>query len=155
MLDEIQITEGEEVEITPAETAFRGEALHLHDEEHQEAFTEAEVRTVKLVDGELIFAVEMDEPLAEYVVAKIWMMGYRGDTALQDMPKIFMTISSDEIKVYDGNGELTPNSDSIVENPTRIEFRVPLSLLGDPERVQMAVQTHFGDVPLDNDPGFT
>jgi hypothetical protein len=46
--DEIPITEGEEVEITPAETAFRGEALHLRDEEHQEAFTEAEVRTVKL-----------------------------------------------------------------------------------------------------------
>ena len=52
-LDEILITEGEEVEITPAEPAFRGEALHLHDEEHQEAFTEAEVRTVKLADGEL------------------------------------------------------------------------------------------------------
>jgi hypothetical protein len=94
----------------------------------------------------------MDEPLAEYVVAKICMMGYRGDTALQDMPKIFMTISSDEVKIYDGNGELPPNSVSIVENPTRIEFRVPLSLLGDPERVQMAVQTHFGYVPLDNVP---
>jgi LmbE family N-acetylglucosaminyl deacetylase len=151
-LDEIPITEGEEVEITPAETAFRGEALHLHDEDHQEAFAEAEVRTMKLENGELIFTVEMDDPLAENIVAKIWMMGYRGDTDFQDMPKIFMTISSEEVKVFDGNGELPPGSVSMVENPTRIELCVPLSLLGDPERVLMSVQTHFGEVPLDNMP---
>ena len=109
-LDEIPITEGEEVEITPAETAFQGEALHLHDEDHQEAFDEAEIRTVKLENGELIFAVEMDDPLAENVVAKIWMMGYRGDTAFREMLMIIMTQSSAEVKVFDGNGELPPGS---------------------------------------------
>ena len=36
-----------------------------------------------------------------------------------------------------------------MENPTGIELRVPLSLLGDLERVLMSVQTHFGEVPLD------
>ena len=102
--------------------------------------------------GNYIFAVDLDELLADNLVAKIWMMGYRGDTAFQDMPKIFMTISSGEVKILDGDGELPPDSVSISEKPSRVELRVPLSLLGDPERVLMSVQTHFGDVPLDNEP---
>ena len=104
---------------------------------------------MKLENGELIFAVEMDDRLAENVVAKIWMMGYLGDTDFREMLMIIMTQSSAEVKVFDGNGELPPGSISLMENPTRIEIRVPLSLLGDSERVLMSVQTHFGVVPLD------
>jgi LmbE family N-acetylglucosaminyl deacetylase len=151
-LDEIPISAGEEVEILPAETSFQGQALHLHDEEHQEAFAEAEVRTVKLENGDLVFTVELEEPLAEDVVAKIWMMGYRSDTAFQDMPKLFVEISSDEVQIFDGNMELPPGSVFVTESPTRIELRVPLTLLGEPDRILMSVQTHFGEVPLDNVP---
>jgi len=152
VVDEIPISDGEEVEILPAETAFSGDALHLHDEQHQEAFTEAEVRTIKLEDGELIFAIELEEPLAGDVNAKIWMMGHRADTPFEDMPKIFMNMTADGLKIFDRNLELPTDSVALSGTQTRIELRVPLSLLGDPERVMMSVQSHFWDVPLDNVP---
>ena len=151
-LDEIPISEGEEVVILPAEAAFRGDAFHLHDDEHQDAFSEAEVRTVKLEDGNLIFSVELEEPLAEDVDAKIWMMGYLPDTPFQEMPKIQITLSSKGMKVFDHKRELPPGSITVTETPTKIELRVPLALLADPQRVMMSVQTQFGGVPLDNVP---
>jgi hypothetical protein len=152
VIEEIPIAPGEEVVILPAETAFRGDALHLHDEEHQEAFTEAEIRTVKFEGGELVFTVELEEPLAGEVNAKIWMMGYRADTPFEVMSKILIHISEDGLKIFDHDEELPEESVSMTGTPTKIELRVPLSLLGDPERVLMSIQSHFGEVPLDNIP---
>jgi hypothetical protein len=56
------------------------------------------------------------------------------------------------LKLFDHDEELPADSISISETPTRFELRVPLSLLGDPERVLMSIQSHFGEVPLDNIP---
>ena len=152
VVDEIPLSPGEEVVILPAETAFQGDALHLHDEEHQAAFTEAEIRTLKLEADELVFAIELEEPLAGEVNAKVWMMGYRSDFPFEDMPKLLIEIDQDGAHLFDHGAELPSDLVSINETPTRIELRIPLSLLGDPERVLMSIQSHFGEVPLDNVP---
>ncbi|MGW8225188.1 MAG: PIG-L deacetylase family protein [Anaerolineales bacterium] len=152
VLEEIPIAPGEEVEILPAETAFTGEALMLHPEDQQAAFTEAEVHTVKLEDDQLVFAVELEEPLAGDVHAKVWAMGYRADTPFGDMPKLFMDLSAAGYQVYDRGQELPADSITITGTPTRSEVRVPLALLGDPQRLLVSAQTNLGDVPLDNIP---
>jgi hypothetical protein len=105
--------------------------------------------------GELVFTVELEEPLAGDVNAKIWMMGDRADTPFEEMPKLVMNMTSDRFKTFDHDVELPPDSVSVTGTPTRIEMRDPLSLLGEPERVLMSVQSHFGDVPLDNVPWFS
>ncbi len=152
VIDEISISPGEEVQILPAETAFRGEALHLHPEGEQEAFTEAEVRTIKLEGNELVFALELEQPLEGDVHAKVWTMGYRDDTPFGEMPKIFMDLSADGYKLFDRGQELPADSVTVSGTTTRSEVRVPLALLGDPERVMVSAQTSIGDVPLDNIP---
>ena len=152
VIDEIPISPGEEIEILPAETAFTGEALHLHPEKEQAAFTEAEVRTVKLEGDELIFAIELQQPLSGDVHARVWTMGYRADTPFGEMPKLFMDLSAEGYKVYDRGRELPADSVTVTPGPTRNEVRVPLALLGSPERVMVSAQTSIGDVPLDNIP---
>ena len=152
VIDEIPISPGEEVEILPAETAFTGEALLLHPEDQQAAFTEAEVRTVKLEDDQLVFAVELQEPLAGDVHAKVWTMGYRADIPFGEMPKLFMDMSADGYKIYDRGQELPQDSITVTGSSNRSEVRVPLALLGDPQRVMVSAQTNMGDVPLDNIP---
>ncbi len=152
VIDEISISPGEEVQILPAETAFQGEALHIHPESEQDAFTEAEVRTVKLEGDELIFAIEMEAPLEGDVHAKIWTMGYREDTPFGEMPKLFMDLSSAGYKLFDNGKEIPADSITVSGTPTRAEVRVPLALLGDPERLLLTAQTAIGDVPLDNIP---
>jgi LmbE family N-acetylglucosaminyl deacetylase len=152
VIDEIPIAPGEEVQILPAETAFKGEALHLHPEAEQNAFTEAEVRSVKLEGDQLVFAVELEQPLAGDVHAKAWTMGYRADTPFEEMPKIFMDLSASGYKIFDRGKQLPADVITISGTPTRSEVRVPLALLGDPERVLLSAQTSVGDVPLDNIP---
>ena len=152
VIDEIPISPGEEVQILSAETALRGEALHLHPQGEQDAFTEAEVRSVKLEGDQLVFAVELEQPLAGDVHAKAWTMGYRADTPFEEMPKIFMDLSASGYKLFDRGKQLPSDAISISGTPTRSEVRLPLALLGDPERVLVSAQTSIDDVPLDNIP---
>jgi LmbE family N-acetylglucosaminyl deacetylase len=152
VIDEIPISPGEEVEILPAETAFSGEVLHLHPEDQQAAFTEAEVRSVKLEDDQIVFALELEQPLEGDVHARVWTMGYRPDMPFGDMPKLYMDLSSSGYKIIDRGQELPADSITVTGSPTRSEVRVPLALLGDPERIMLSAQTTVGDVPLDNIP---
>jgi hypothetical protein len=152
VIEEISISPGEEVEILPAETAFTGEALLLHPEDQQAVFTEAEVRTVKLENDQLVFAVELEEPLAGGLHAKVWTMGYRADTPYGELPKLFMDLSAAGYKIYDRGQELPPDSITVTGTPNRSEVRISLALLGDPERVMVSAQTNLGDVPPDNIP---
>ncbi len=152
VIDEIPISPGEEVEILPAETAFSGEVLHLHPEDQQAAFTEAEVRSVKLEDDQIVFALELEQPLEGDVHARVWTMGYRTDMPFGDMPKLYMDLSSSGYKIIDRGQELPADSITVTGTPTRSEVRVPLTLLGDPERIMLSAQTTVGDVPLDNIP---
>jgi LmbE family N-acetylglucosaminyl deacetylase len=152
VIDEIPISPGEEVEILPAETAFTGEVLHLHPENEQNAFTEAEVRTVKLEGDELVFAIELEQPLAGDVKAKVWLKGFREDIPFGEMPKIFIDVSAGDFKISDGGRELDPDSVEFSGTPTRREVRVPLALLGNPQRIMLSAHTSIGDVTLDNIP---
>jgi len=130
VIGEIPISPGEEVLILPAEAAFSGEALYLHPEGERNAFTEAEVRTVKLEKDELIFAVELEQPLEGDVRARVWAMGYRADTPFEDMPKLYMDLSSSGYKLYDRGLELPTSSMTVSGTPLRSEVRVPLAILG-------------------------
>jgi LmbE family N-acetylglucosaminyl deacetylase len=152
VIDEISLSPGEEVQVLPAEAAFKGEALHLHPDSVQSAFIEAEVRTVKLEGDALVLALQTEEPLAGNVHAKVWAMGYRADTPFEDMPKIFVDLSAAGYRVLDRGQEMPVTSVTISGEPTRSEVRVPLSLLGSPERIMISAQTSIGDVPLDTIP---
>ncbi len=153
VIDDIPISQGEEVQVLAAETAFLGEALHLLPEREQDAFTHGEVRTVKLEGDEIVFAIELDQPLADDVTADVRAMGYRSDTPFGEMPKIHMELSSDGYKVNDGGAMLPADAVAVSSaGGARSEVRVPLALLGNPERLLLSAQTSIGDVPLDNIP---
>jgi hypothetical protein len=107
---------------------------------------------VKLEGDQLVFAVELEQPLAGDVHAKAWTMGYRADTPFEEMPKIFMDLSASGYKLFDRGQQLPEDAVTVSGTPTRSEVRVPLALLGDPERVLLSAQTSVGDVPLDNIP---
>jgi hypothetical protein len=151
-IDETSISAGETVQILPAEAAFNGDALSLLPESQQRAFTEAEVRTVKLDGDELVFAIDLQEPLQGDLKAKIWAMGYRTDKPFEQMPKIYMDLSVDGYKVYNQGQPLPSDSVTVSGTPTHSEVRVPLSLLGDPDKIMVSGQTSIEDVPLDNIP---
>ena len=152
VIDEIPISTDQEVQILPAQAAFNGEALQLLPESEQAKFTENEVRSVKLEGNELVFALESQQPLAGDVHAKVWTMGYRADRPFGEMPKIYMDLSANGYKIYDQDKELPADVVAVSGTPTRSEVRLPLALLGDPERVLLSARTQIGEIPLDNIP---
>jgi LmbE family N-acetylglucosaminyl deacetylase len=152
VIDEILIASGEEVQILPAQAAFNGEALQLLPASEQNKFTESEVRSAKLEGNEIVFAIESKQPLPGDVHAKVWTMGYRADTPFGKMPKIYMDLSANGFKIFDRGKELPADAVTVSGTPTRSEVRVPLALLGDPEKILVSSQTNIGDVPLDNIP---
>jgi len=152
VIEEIPISSGEEVQILPAQAAFNGEALNLLPEIEQNKFIESEVRSVRLEGDEIVFAIQSDQPLAGDVHATVWTMGYRSDTPIGEMPKIYMDLSADGYKIFDQGKQLPADSVTVSGTPTRSEVRIPLALLGNPERVMVSSQTSIDDVPLDNIP---
>ncbi len=152
VIDEIPIAPGEEVQILPAQAAFSGEALSLLPESEQEKFTETEMRSVKLEGDELVFSIESQEPLTGDVHARVWTIGYRSDKPFNEMPKIYMDLGASGYRVYNQGFLLPDNSVTVSGTPTRSEVRIPLALLGDPERVLVSAQTSIDDIPLDNIP---
>ena len=152
VIDEIPIKPGEEVQILPSQAASNGEALQLLPEGEQNAFTNSDVRSVMLDGDELVFAIDFQQPLTGDVSAKAWTIGYRADAPFGQMPKIYMNLSANGYKVYDRGKQLPADAVTVTGTPTRSEVRVPLSLLGDPERVLVSAQTSIDDVPLDNIP---
>ena len=152
VIDEIPIAPGEEVQILPAQTAFSGEALSLLPESEQEKFTETEMRSVKLDGDDLVFSIESQQPLAGDVHARVWTIGYRSDKPFNEMPKIYMDLGASGYRVYSQGFLLPDNSVTVSGTPTRSEVRIPLALLGDPERVLVSAQNSIDDIPLDNIP---
>ncbi|MCK5430233.1 MAG: hypothetical protein KAI94_12210, partial [Anaerolineales bacterium] len=51
VIEEVPLTPGQLVEVLPSESGISGEALHLHPEEQQEAFVDANIDSV-LLDGD-------------------------------------------------------------------------------------------------------
>jgi hypothetical protein len=102
--------------------------------------------------NELIFAVHLAEPLGADVIAKAWAFGYRADTPFGEMPKLYLVFDEEGYRVFDGTQSLPADSVTVAATPLSSEVRIPLALLGKPERIMVSGQTALGEVPLDNIP---
>lgn len=147
--DVIALPPGQEVQALPAESILDEEAVYLYPDSLQNAFNDADLRMVKLEGDDLVIALETEEPLAGNVHARVWAMGYRSDTPFEKMPKIFVDLGAERYQVLDRGKRMAANSVTLSGAETQRQLRLPLSLLGSPERILLSVQTNAGGVPLD------
>jgi LmbE family N-acetylglucosaminyl deacetylase len=118
-------------------------------EEERAKFVGLEARSVRLEGTDLVFSLGLSSSLAEGVEASAYFFGYRRDAPFAGMPKLHVKFSDIGHQVYDGQKELPPTAVSVTRTPGQITVRVPLALLGDPQRVLFNARTYLGDVPLD------
>jgi LmbE family N-acetylglucosaminyl deacetylase len=119
-------------------------------EEERARFVGLEARTVRLEGTDLVFSMEFSSPLGNGVEASAYLFGYRPDLPFAQMPKLHVKFSDIGRQVYDGQEELPPSAVTVVREPRKISLRVPVELLGSPERVLFSGRTYLGDVPLDS-----
>ncbi len=79
-----------------------------------------------------------------------YLFGYRPDEPFAAMPKIHVKVGELSVAVYDQSRRLTDSGVQVSRDAHSIELRVPLALLGDPDRALVYARTYLGDLPLDS-----
>jgi LmbE family N-acetylglucosaminyl deacetylase len=118
-------------------------------EEERAKFVGLEARNVRLEGSDLVFEIELSSALPEGVQASAYFFGYRPDVAFASMPKLHVEFSDIGNQVYDGQKKMGENTVSVTRAPGQMTIRVPMALLGDPQRLLFHARTHLGNVPLD------
>lgn len=118
-------------------------------DEEQAAFVGIERRFVRLEKDHLILSIEFSRPLAKVVTASVFLFGYRSDRPFPEMPKLRVEVGEFTHRVFDQKRRLPSQILEVTQESKRITLRIPLRVLGDPERILASVRTYLGKVPLD------
>ena len=145
------------VPTVPVENQFLAGRLQRSPRLQQQQLTEEEqarfvgieqVHTWREAD-DLIITVRLSKPLAEAVSASIFAFGYRDNWPFDQMPKLRVNIGELKHDVLDQARKLPENTVQFHRHERELNLRIPLKVLGDPQRVLTCVHTYFGDNPLD------
>ena len=113
------------------------------------AFVGVETRTVQRDGDDLVLVTDFSRPLGQAVEALVYVFGYRFDFAFAKMPKLHIRIGALDASVYDQGARLPRESVRVSRTAKQITLRIPLSALGDPQRILTSARTYLGEVPLD------
>lgn len=113
------------------------------------AFVGLEERSASLDGDAVVLSITFSRPLAAAVEASVFVFGYRRDRPFAQMPKLHIRLGALTHAIYDQDQELPRNSCEVRRHLRRITLRIPLRLLGNPERLLTSARTSLGEVPLD------
>ncbi|MEI8351931.1 MAG: PIG-L family deacetylase [bacterium] len=118
-------------------------------EAERNGFVGLEWRHVQIESNTVTVSITLSRPLAEAVSASIHVFGYRRDTPFESMPKIRVEIGALLHSAHDRQTPLPHNSIRVSRHLRELEAKIPLDLLGRPERLFISARTYLGDIPLD------
>jgi LmbE family N-acetylglucosaminyl deacetylase len=106
-------------------------------------------RYLYLQDGALVYTLQLSHPLAKEVELSFSLFGYRNDIAFGRMPKLQVRVGALRCHVSDAGQSLPDNIITILRKGKEVTIKVPLEVLGNPQRILFGAQTYFGEFPLD------
>ena len=139
-----------EVNVSQRALLHEGRTTEQLTDEERARFVGLETRSIRLEGTDLVFSMEFSSPLADGVEASAYLFGYRPDVPFAQMPKLHVKFSDIGHQVYDGQKELSSSAVIVDRAQSKISLRVPVELLGSPERILFNGRTYLGDLPLDS-----
>jgi len=121
----------------------------LNDRERL-AFVGVDWKSLRWDPENLIVTIGLSKPLAEDVEASIFFFGYSSKTPFGQMPKINVRLGVLSYSVYDQNKRLDQEVVQVSRTPNDITIKVPLKLLGYPQKILSSARTSLANFPLDN-----
>lgn len=106
-------------------------------------------RTVRLENGALVLSLDLTHSLAREVGSSVYLFGYRRDRPFAQMPKLHVELGALGHRVYDQHREIPSGQIGVTRAGRHIDVRVPLEMMGNPQRILTAAQTYAADIPLD------
>ncbi len=120
------------------------------NEQERSAFVGVDWKSLRWEPDNLIVTIGLSKPLAQDVEASIYFFGYSNKTPFGQIPKIHVRLGVLSYNVYDQNKRLNQNAVWVGRTSNDITIKVPLKLLGDPQKILTSARTSLGNFPLDN-----
>ena len=117
--------------------------------EERARFVGVEKKLLRLEDDSLVFTLKLSRPLGKRTGISIYLFGYRKDAPFNNMPKIHIQFGMLKHRIFDQNRRLPLEAIKVERQPKEITLRVPLEILGSPDRILTSARTYTGPVPLD------
>ncbi len=124
------------------------EAGQLTDEERA-LFVGIEWRSIRIEEETLVVTLRFSRPLAKGVAASVYLFGYRRDHPFDRMPKLHLKLGLAYRQVVDQNDPLPNNLFQVKRTAKEVTLRVPLEMMGNPEKIFFSARTYLADIPLD------
>jgi LmbE family N-acetylglucosaminyl deacetylase len=120
----------------------------LTDEE-KARFVGLEKRWVSLEEGRLVITINYSRPLVGETAVSVDVFGFRSDTPFGEMPKLHIKLGALQHNIQDRDRPLPSSSLEVSRTPRQVILRIPLDLLGNPEKVLTSARSYLLDMPLD------
>jgi LmbE family N-acetylglucosaminyl deacetylase len=113
------------------------------------SFLGFEERTIQLKDGYIEMSMSFTRPLAKDVGVSVYFFGFRPDRQFSEMPKIHIKFGAVKHTILDMDKPIPAGSIEVTREAKKITLRVPLDLLGNPDRILTGGKSYISSVPLD------
>ncbi|MFH1768571.1 MAG: PIG-L family deacetylase [Candidatus Omnitrophota bacterium] len=120
----------------------------LINEERAE-FVGVEEEFISIVNATLVFKLKLSRPLGEATGVSLYLFGYKSEVFFSSMPKIHIKFGVIDHKIFDQDKNLPLEVIQIERKPREITLRIPLGILGNPDRILTSARTYAGMIPLD------
>ncbi|MFA5043978.1 MAG: PIG-L family deacetylase [Kiritimatiellia bacterium] len=117
--------------------------------EERDVYTDVEWNFARREGDAIVLAINVSRPLAKTVEAEVYLFGYRSDRPFPAMPKLRVSLGELNYKVMDGQRRLDDKTAEVTYRNKSISLRVPLSVLGNPDRIMIAARTSRAEVIFD------
>jgi len=122
------------------------------NESQEDAFVRIEAQSVHIENDKLVFHYILSEPFGERIDLDLYVFGYRSDKEFSEMPKINVEVNLKGYSIYDQKKPISRDGIEVVKVPNEITVKVPLSVIGDPEKILFSATTSTGLLSLDSMP---
>jgi hypothetical protein len=126
-----------------------GTGVPVGSELPEGAWTDGAERRIRVEGDDLVFTVATDSAASAAPETKVYAFGYRADRPFGEMPKIYVAADGSGHKVSERREALPEDSVQVTRAPGQIEVRMPLALLGDPEKLFLTAEGKAGDVAFE------
>ena len=97
----------------------------------------------------LVVKVVLKRVLDKEFGLSVFLIGYNARVPFSTMPKISLLVGLNGFHIKDKKKTIVPKDVIFIENEKELLFKVPLSLLGNPDRVLTSAKTMLYDLTLD------
>lgn len=113
--------------------------------EEEENFTGINARSFSIERDKIVITLRFSRKREKLLSTEFFCFGYRHDKDFADMPKIRIVEYFLKTSVFDGNKKIQPGLIEIARSPMETTVKIPLSLLGNPEKALTSSRTYFGE----------